>query len=213
MTHYLLVLPLFIITAFSMFAQNSLRITWSKSFPGSTPAFAEIALDGSGAGTYREDPKDEDPVKFQLSETEWSQITSLARKLDNFAHPLESGLKIANMGIKTLRYEGPDGAHEVKFNYSEDADARGLNDLFEQAMETERAFIELERCVRFDKLGAQNAILRIGVLRDRKALLAQGQFLPLLDRVTKNESFLHIARDRAAALADDIRKTDLRNGK
>jgi hypothetical protein len=58
--------------------------------------------------------------------------------------------------------------------------------------------------VRFDKLGAQQAILRIEILRDQKRLVAATQFLPLLDRVVKNESFLHIARDRAAELSEGI---------
>jgi hypothetical protein len=31
------------------------------------------------------------------------------------------------------------------------------------------------------------------------------QFLPLLDRVANNEAFLHMARERAAALAEKIR--------
>ncbi len=43
------------------------------------------------------------------------------------------------------------------------------------------------------------------ILRDQKRLVAPEQFLPLLDRVVKNESFLHMARDRAADLADWIR--------
>jgi hypothetical protein len=36
--------------------------------------------------------------------------------------------------------------------------------------------------------------------------VAPDQFLPLLDRIAKNESFLHIARERAAGLAESIRK-------
>jgi hypothetical protein len=35
--------------------------------------------------------------------------------------------------------------------------------------------------------------------------MAADQFLPMLDRVVRNESFLHIARDRAAGLAEGIR--------
>jgi hypothetical protein len=59
--------------------------------------------------------------------------------------------------------------------------------------------------VRFDKLGVQDAILRVEVVRDQKRLIADKQFLPLLDRVAKNDGYLHIARDRAGTLADAIR--------
>jgi len=181
------------------------RLTYSKSFPGSTPPWVEITVEKAGAGLYKEDPKDEDPLKFQLTGAESSQLFGLVDKLDHFSRPLESGLKVANMGMKTFRYEADGRSDEVKFNYSEDMDARTLSDLFERIAETERGLIELETAVRFDKLGVQQAILRIEILRDQKRLVAPDQFLPMLDRIVKNESFLHIARDRAAALAEWIR--------
>jgi hypothetical protein len=180
-------------------------LSYSKAFPGSVPAWLQITIERTGAAEYKEDPKDEDPLKFQLTGPELSLMFGLADKLDHFSRPLESGLKVANMGMKTFRYEGDGHSGEVKFNYSEDTDARALNDWFERIAETERSLIELERTVRFDKLGVQQAILRIEIIRDQKRLIAPEQFLPMLDRVVKNESYLHIARDRAAALAEGIR--------
>jgi hypothetical protein len=186
-------------------ASDAARVSYAKSFPGSNPAWLEVVVDKSGAGQYKEDPKDDDPIKFQLSGADATQIFALADKLDHFSRPLESGLKVANMGMKTFRYDGDGRTGETKFNYSEDVDARALTDWFERIAETERSYLELERSVRFDKLGAQQAILRIEIIRDQKRLVAPEQFLPLLDRVVKNESFLHIARDRAAGLAEWIR--------
>lgn len=181
------------------------RIIFSKSFPGSTPPFMQISVEKNGAAEYREDPKDDDPIKFQLTEAESGAIFGLADKLDHFSRPLESGLKVANMGMKTLRFEGDGQAHETKFNYSEDLDAKALADWFEKIAESERAWIDLERTVRFDKLGVQDSILRIEILRDQKRLIAEKQFLALLDRVANNESYMHMARSRAAALAESIR--------
>jgi len=181
------------------------RIIFSKSFPGSTPAFFEISVEKNGAAEYREDPKDDAPLKFQLTESESGAMFALADKLDHFSRPLESGLKVANMGLKTLRFEGDGQPHETKFNFSEDLDARALADWFERIAESERAYIDLERTVRFDKLGVQDAILRIEILRDQKRLTAEKQFLPMLDRVANNESYMRMARSRAAALAESIR--------
>jgi hypothetical protein len=181
------------------------RLIYSKSFPGSNPSWFEITIEESGAGQYKEDPKDEDPLKFQLTSAESSQIFGLAGKLDHFSRPLESGLKVANMGMKTFRYEAEGHSGEAKFNYSEDPDARALNDWFERIADTERSLIELGTTVRFDKLGVQQALNKVETLRNEKRLVAPDQFLPLLDRVVKNESFLHIARERAAGLADWIR--------
>jgi hypothetical protein len=186
-------------------ATDEPRLTYTKTFPGSVPPYLEITLEKSGAGIYKEDPKDEDPLKFQLTSSDTSQMFALADKLDHFSRPLESGLKVAKMGDKVFRYEGDSKPTEVKFNYSEDLDAKSLQDWFERIAETERGYIELERSVKFDKLGAQQAILRVEILRDQKRLVAPDQFLPLLDRIVKNESFLHISRDRAAAFAEWIR--------
>jgi hypothetical protein len=181
------------------------RLSYSRAFPGANPPWFEITVQKTGAAQYKEDPKDEDPLKFQLTGAESSQIFDLAGKLDHFSRKLESGLKVANLGTKTFRYEADGHASEVKFNYSEDADARALSDVFERIEETERSLIVLDRAVRFDKLGVQDAVLRIEILRDQKRLMAADQFLPLLDRVVKNENFLHMARERAAGLADWIR--------
>jgi hypothetical protein len=189
--------------------QASPRLTFSKSFPGSLPPWEEITVDRSGAGQYKEDPKDEDPLKFQMTDAQAGAMFGLADKLDHFSHPLESKLKVAKMGLKTFRYQA-DGSDEtntteVKFNYSEDPDAKALADWFEWIAASERSLIKLETAVKFDKLGAQEAILQVEVLRDQKQLIAPEQFLPMLDRVAKNESFLHMARERAAALAESIR--------
>ena len=196
------------IAAFSAQAASP-RLTFSKSFPGSLPPWEEITVDKSGAGQYKDDPKDEDPVKFQLTEAEAGEMFGLADRLDHFSHSLESKLKVAKMGLKTFRYEAdasdPTKATEVKFNYTEDLDGKALADWFERIAESERSLIKLETAVRFDKLGVQDAILRIEVIRDQKQLIAPEQFLPMLDRVAKNESFLHMARERAAALAESIR--------
>jgi hypothetical protein len=182
------------------------RLKFSKSFPGSLPAWEEIVVDKNGAGSYTDDPKDDDPLKFQLTAEEAAQMFDLADKLDHFSHPLESHLKVANMGMKTFRYE-PDGVGvgEVKFNYTEDPDGKALADWFERIADTERGLIQLQTAVKFDKLGAQDAILKIEIIWNQKRLIGPAQFLPMLDRVAKNESFLHISRERAAALADMIR--------
>ncbi len=192
-------------TGAALQADDSERIVYSKSFPGSTPPWVEITLDKSGATVYKEDPKDENPLEFRIAPDEVTRVFGLAGELNHFTYPLEAHVKVANMGLKTFRYDDGRTPHEVKFNYTENPDARALNDWFEQAIDTERALIELERTVRYDKLGVQDAILRIEVVQDQKRLVAPQQFLPLLDRVAKNESYLHMARERAAALAEKIR--------
>lgn len=181
------------------------RIVFTKVFPGSVPAFVEISVEKTGDSIYNDEPKRENPVNFKISDADATAMFELAGKLKFFAGPLESGLKVAFMGKKTFRYEGEGGPHEATFNYSEDLDAKTLLDWFEKISETERYLFDLERAVRFDKLGVNDAILRFEGARDQKRIVGDTQFLPLLDRIFKNENYIHMARTRAAALAESIR--------
>jgi len=155
---------------------------------------------------YKEAPNDEYPLKFKLREEEADDIFRLVDKLERFSHPLESNLKVANMGLKTFRFEDGSQTAEVKFNYSLDESARVLADWFERMIESEQRFIMLERTVKYEKLGVNDALLQLQISWDRKRLVAVDQYLPLLDRVIKNDSYLHMARERAASLADAFRK-------
>lgn len=185
------------------------RLVFTKSFPGSTPAYVEISVEKNGAVVYKEAPDDNNPISIQLAAADCDAMFALADKLDHFTRPLESGLKVAFMGKKTFRYEDDASVekqvHDVQFNYSSDLNALALLDWFERIAESERDFIELERTVKYDKLGVQNALIQVEATRDQKRLVAPQQYLPLLDRVVKNESYLHMARERAAAFAGEIR--------
>ncbi len=181
------------------------RLIFSKSFPGSSPAYVEITLDRSGNASYKEAADDDQPIKFQVADSDVSAIFGLADKLGHFNHPLESPLKVAFMGAKTFRFENGADKQEVKFNYSEDPDAQALLDWFERISETEQHVINLERTVKYDKLGVNEALLLVQISLDHKRLVAPQQLLPLLDRVVKNDSYMHIARERAAAVAEAIR--------
>ena len=103
------------------------------------------------------------------------------------------------MGQKTFRFEDGAEKHEIQFNYSEDANAQALLDCFERITETEQHFVNLDRTAHYDKLGVNDVLLQLQITWDRKRLVAPEQFLPLLDRIAKNESYLHISRERAAA--------------
>jgi hypothetical protein len=181
------------------------HLFFSKSFPGSAPAYVAIAVDKTGAGDYKEAADDDHPVTFQLDQPEVTEIFSLAEKLGYFDHPLESPLKVAFMGAKTFRYDDGAQKHEVKFNFSEDPTAQVLLDWFEKISESEQLLVNLEVSAKYDRLGVEKALLLVESAYDHRRLVDIAQYLPLLDRVAKNESYIHQARVRAAALAEHIR--------
>ena len=188
-----------------LWAGDTARLTYIKSFPGSSPAYTQIILDPSGNGEYREAEDDDQPLKFKLIEADARQVFELADKLDHFKQPLESPLKVAFMGMKTFRWQDGNQKHEVKFNFSEDLSAQGLLDWFERMAESAQRRIDLERTARYDRLGVFKALSLLSSSMDRKRLVAMEQYLPTLDRIANNESYMHTARVRASELAEAIR--------
>jgi hypothetical protein len=185
-------------------AADPARIAYTKSFPGSNPPYVAIQLDENGRGEYRE-KDDEDPLLFQLSEKETREIFALVEKLDRFRRPLEAPGKVAFTGWKTFRYERGNERHETKFNFSQDADARALWDWFERITESALLLQRLERAARYDRLGVNQALLELEMAWDRKRLVAPQQFLPVLERIARNQAYMHIARERASRLLEAFR--------
>jgi hypothetical protein len=186
-------------------AADAPRLHYSKSFPGSVPAFVGITIEQDGSGIFKDSPEDESPLTFKLTAAETKEGFDLAAKLDYFKRPLESQLKVAFMGMKTFKWEGAGQTNEVKFNFSEDPQARAIADWFEKISESEMHYINLQRAAKYDKLGVLKALLQLESSMDRKRLVALTQYLPLLDRIAKNESYMHAARVRASGIADAIR--------
>ena len=186
-------------------AEEAPRISFSKSFPGSQPAFFLIAVERTGAASYNESEDPDNAEKLQLEPGATSEIFQMADRLDHFNKPLESGLKVANMGAKTLRWENGGESWETKFNYSTNEDAKLLADRFEAIAVCAQTLLELRRAIRHDRLGVNAVVLKIQGLWNDKRLLATADFLPLLDRVAGDEVYIHMARERAAQIADAIR--------
>jgi hypothetical protein len=181
------------------------KLTLIRDFPGSQPPQMQIELDPSGKGVYKEGADSEWPIKFALTKDEVKEVYDLAAKLDYFKRELESGLKVAFMGHKIFRWEQGATKQEVKFNYTQDETGKLLQDWFEKIAESEGHYLRLERAVKYDKLGVNQALLYLAAADEKKRIVGLEQFLPLLDRVQKNDTYLHMARERAAQLADAFR--------
>lgn len=199
------VLCLLALTA-ALWAGDSPAIFYSRSFPGSKPEYIQVVVAKTGDAVYQEAVDDDLPLKFKLASEDTAAIYDLAAKLDHFNHPLESELKVAFMGMKTFRYIDGDRKTEVKFNYSQDPSAQALVDWFERMAESAERNIELERAVKYDHLGVDQALNGLEESFEDGRVIAPEQYLPMLDRVAKNETYMHQARTKAAELAEYIRK-------
>ncbi len=188
-----------------LWAGDAPRLFYSRAFPGSKPDYIQITVEKSGEAVYQEAVDDELPLKFKLTPTETQDVYDLAAKLDHFKRALESNLKVAFMGTKTFRYIDGDEKIEAKFNYSEDPSAQELQDWFERMAESAQRRIDLERAVKYDHLGVDSALNGLEASFEGGRVVAPEQYLPMLDRVAKNETYMHQARAKAAELAEYIR--------
>ena len=187
-------------------AADDPRIVFSKTFPGSTPPFFTITVDRSGMASYNETTDPDNAETFKLEESSTRNIFELADRLDHFRVPLEAtNVKVANMGLKAFRWEAGAERNESKFNYSASEDARNLATCFENIAESERIVVDLRRAIKHDRLGVNDAVLRLWKSWDNKHLMGTPQMLPLLDEVARNEVYIHMAREKAAELAEAIR--------
>jgi hypothetical protein len=189
----------------ALFAVDAPHLFYSRAFPGSKPDYIQVVLEKSGDGVYQEAVEDDLPLKFKLTDEETQVVFGLADKLDRFKHPLESPLKVAFMGTKTFRFVDGDQKSEAKFNYSEDVAAQQLQDWFERMAESAEHRIDLERAAKYDHLGVDGALQGLEAAFENGRVVAPGQFLPMLDRIAKNETYMHQSRARAAEMAEAIR--------
>jgi hypothetical protein len=190
--------------AITAFGADASRVVYSKTFPGSTPPFVVITVHQDGEALYNETKDPDNDEKIRLEPEYAREIFELAGKLDHFKKPLESGLKVANMGQKTFRWEFGAERNEASFNYSTMEEAKTLAARFDCIVDSVRLLMEFRRVLRYDRLGANAAVNRAYALWENKRLVATPEFLPLLEKVAKDEAYIHMAREKAARLVDAI---------
>jgi hypothetical protein len=185
-------------------------ITFRKVFKSSYPEFTEIKVMQNGECTadIRSLDDEASPQPFQISGTLAAKIFSLAARLHNFnGIDLDLHRRIANLGQKTFVYENGPEKHEVKFNYTLDETATQLEDILEGLGREELDFFDLQRTMRYDRLGVNDVLIRIDSDYSGKLLPEPDRLLPLLDQIAADDKFIDLARQKARTLAGKIRGT------
>jgi hypothetical protein len=183
-------------------------ITFRKIFKSSYPEFVEIKVSDAGSGTFDIRSLDEEPSPqpFQMEPELSQRIFGLAGKLHNFQGvDLAVHRRIANLGEKTFRYEKGGETHEVTFNYTLDDSATQLLNIFEGFTRQEMDLSDLQRTMRYDRLGVNDVLGQIETDYNNKLLPEPQRLLAALDQVSADDKFIDMARQRARTLASRIR--------
>jgi hypothetical protein len=183
-------------------------ITYLKVFKSSYPEYTEIKISQSGAATYdiRQLSDASTPQAARISAPLVARIFDLAAKLHDFdGIDIEMHHRIANLGQKTFTYQRGAETHSVSFNYTLNQPASQLLAIFDDLARQQTDLSDLQRTMRYDRLGVNDVLLQVEKDYDNKLFLQPDQFLPALDQLAADNHFIDIARQRARNLAARIR--------
>lgn len=190
----------------AIFGADGDKLFFSRDFPGSVPEYFDVTVHTDGKVVYRESLNDELPIEFEATDSDISRLFEISEQLGYFEQPLDvPKRKTAFTGNKILRYTQAAGdSGEVAFVFAEDEAVQELVDWFLRVADTEWHRINIERAIQFDRLGVNKAILQFHSAFDRGRIVAPRQFLPLLENISNDMKIVHLARSRAAGLAEQI---------
>lgn len=190
--------------------QDEATLSYRKVFKGSSPEYTEVRIQRSGGCTYDIRSLDDDPgpQPCALSQPLIERLFALAAELNYFnGVELDVRRRIANLGQKTFRYQQNGQASEVTFNYTLNATASQLLQLFEGVARQFEHADRLRHRMRYDRLGVHQALLHLEADLNRKILPEPQSLLPVLEAIAEDSRYLEIARQRARALIARIDST------
>jgi hypothetical protein len=185
-------------------------LVYRKVFKESSPEFVEIRIRQDGTGTYdiRQIDDEPDPQPLQVNAATAGKLFELTAELNHFRDvQLDTHRKIANLGQKTFRFERGSEAHEVSFNYTVNSAATQLLNFFEGLSRQQEHMNTLERRVRYDRLGVNEALLRFEIDLNRKILPEPERLVPVLERIANDARMIEMTRHRARGLVERIRNS------
>ena len=196
-----------------LLCSDAATLTYRRVFRSSSPEFIEIKVSENGAATFdiRQFDEPPGPQPFEIGGPLRARMFELVAQLDYFRGlQLDVRRRIANLGEKTFRYEKGGQAHEVSFNYTLNATATQLMMIFEGLARQQEHLIKLQRRMKYDRLGVNEALLQFEYDLNRKVLPEPQRLLPTLEQIANDSHFVEIARQRARSLAERIRSAQER---
>ena len=212
-----------VLCAGSMLAQGPAKVTFHLEREGlEIPRFT-MSVDEQGNGSYRAElalskslpatqpgepaePSAPPPAierKVTLSTATTTRIFALARDAERFNTQCESKAKnVANMGMKTLTFAGPDGAGRCVFNYTEAKPVMALTEIFLAVQQTLEMGRQMDFKRRFDRLGLDAVMLSLSQMLDAHQAMELGTITQSLRTIASDTELMQRVRLRAAKMLE-----------
>lgn len=190
-------------------AAQTARVTYSRSFKQSRPAFLQVEIRQDGAARYQAREVDTDPLStltFTASPAVVQEIFTAAAALHDFSQPLQSPQPVAYTGDKMLAFDDAGHHQSQSFTYTTDKPAAKLVDLFEKISVTGMNAIRLQRALQYQPL---DVLALMNHIQDdwSNHMMAEPQLLaPTLHRLLDDPGAMSAAQHRAQKLLAEFRK-------
>lgn len=188
---------------------DSATLTFRRIFKSSYPEYVDIVVNEQGSGTYdiRQLDDTASPQPLQIGSAVVHKMFDLADSLHDFQGvDLDVHRRIADLGQKTFIYKKGSEVHEVNFNYTLNNSAQQLLALFEGLQRQELDVSDMERVMRYDHLGIADVISRVEGDVKNKLIPEPDALLPALDQIAGDSDLMDMSRQRARAIAEQIRQ-------
>jgi hypothetical protein len=192
-------------------------VTFTFEFAGTVPSHYVIMIESGGRAAYSSDsfqqevsqyrtpsgrPEGDSYVaRFTVSQATRERLFALAEKLNYFQGDYDfKKNRIANTGVKTLIYAGPQRHSQTTYNWSQDEKIQEVTKLFQDLSNTLEYGRRLEHEHHYTKLALDGELknmeeaARNGNLSEVQAVAA------ILTKISNDSSVMHVARLRAQRL-------------
>lgn len=180
------------------------RVTYTRSFKGSQPAFFQIEVNQDGRASYQGKDMDADPLvtlPFTASPAAVRLIFQSAAALEDFAGAkLQSKQKVAYTGDKMLAFDDATHHSAQDFTYTKLPPAAALEALFEKIATTGDDAIRLQRAMQYQPLDVLDRMNQIQEDWDGSQMAEPQLLAPVLQDMVANTAVMDSARHRAEKL-------------
>jgi hypothetical protein len=190
--------------------QVPLKFVWHKTIHGGSIESYGLELGETGKGKFSFKRREEDPLEldFELKPAKVEALLSCFVRADFFNETKNfvSPRKVADMGLKTVRFESGTRKREVTFNYTEDRTMMEIVDFFENLCQQEKSLFEMDLALKYDRLGIPKKLDELERNLTAKRIVDPERFAPVLEKIYLDESLMNLARTEAKKILSKIEK-------
>ncbi|HXR98782.1 MAG TPA: tyrosine--tRNA ligase [Terriglobales bacterium] len=179
------------------------RVTFSRGFKGSDPAFFSVAVNRDGKAVFTARQQDADPpvtIDFTATPAVVSEIFADAAALGDFSRPLQSKARVAYTGDKMLAFDDASHHASEEFTYTTIPAAAALTALFEKIGVCGADAMRLRHAMQYSRLDVTDIMDEIVADWDGHQLAEPQLLAPTLEQLVGDNSLMNSARHRAQKL-------------